>query len=361
MIRAVDRGRPSGGRPACAPAGGWRHGRRPSRSCPTSRRIPLSRSPLALALPLASALAAALLAGCATPAADPTPPATGRPTASAAPATPAVDRAAADAAFTALEERFDARLGVHLVDTGTGAEVSWRADERFAYASTIKAPLAAALLDRVGIAGMDRAVPIEAADLLSYAPVTETHVGGTMTLRELAEAAMTRSDNTAANLLLEALGGPAELDAALTALGDETTVVSRTEPDLNEATPGDDRDTTTPRAAAALLRAYALGDPGALADPLDADERALFTGWLQATQTGDTLVRAELPTEWTVGDKSGSGAYASRGDVAVVWRPDAAPIVIAIHSSRDAQDAEPDDALISGAARAAVQALGALG
>jgi len=311
-------------------------------------------------LALAASLTTALLAGCAAPAAEAptTPPASAAPSASAA---PAVDRAAADAAFAALEERFGARLGVHAVDTGTGAEVSWRADERFAYASTIKAPLAAALLDRVGIAGMDRAVPIEAADILSYAPVTETRVGGTMTLRELAEAAMTRSDNTAANLLLEAIGGPAELDAALTTLGDDTTVVSRTEPDLNEAIPGDDRDTTTPRAAAALLRAYALGDPGAIADPLDADERALFTGWLTATQTGATLVRAELPTDWTVGDKSGSGAYASRGDVAVIWRPDAAPIVIAVHSSKDQQDATADDALISGAARAAAQALGALG
>ncbi|WP_081234986.1 class A beta-lactamase [Clavibacter tessellarius] len=310
---------------------------------------------------IAATLAAALLAGCAaTPAEAPTatPPATAAPSASAA---PAVDRAAADAAFTALEQRFGARLGVHAIDTGTGAEVSWRADERFAYASTIKAPLAAALLDRVGIAGMERAVPIEAADILAYAPVTETRVGGTMTLRELAEAAMTRSDNTAANLLLEALGGPAELDAALTALGDDTTVVSRTEPTLNEAIPGDDRDTTTPRAAAALMRAYALGGPGALADPLDDDERALFTGWLTATQTGATLVRAELPTEWTVGDKSGSGAYASRGDVAVIWRPDAAPIVIAVHSSKQQQDAVADDALVSGAANAAAEALGALG
>nr|WP_228512376.1 class A beta-lactamase [Clavibacter sp. VKM Ac-2872] len=303
------------------------------------------------------ALAAALLAGCAATRAE-APAASPAPSASAA---PAVDQAAADAAFAALEERFGARLGVHAVDTGTGAEVSWRADERFAYASTIKAPLAAALLDRVGVAGMERAVPIEAVDILSYAPVTETRVGGTMTLRELAEAAMTRSDNTAANLLLEALGGPAELDAALTALGDGTTVVSRTEPDLNEATPGDDRDTTTPRAAAALMRAYALGDPDALADPLDDDERALFTGWLKATQTGATLVRAELPTDWTVGDKSGSGAYASRGDVAVIWRPDAAPIVIAVHSAKDQQDATADDALISGAAKAAAQALGALG
>lgn len=306
-----------------------------------------------------ASLVAALLAGCAAPAAEaPTAPAaSAAPSASTA---PAVDQAAADAAFAALEERFGARLGVHAVDTGSGAEVSWRADERFAYASTIKAPLAAALLDRVGIAGMERAVPIEAADILSYAPVTETRVGGTMTLRELADAAMTRSDNTAANLLLEALGGPAELDAALTALGDDTTVVSRTEPDLNEATPGDDRDTTTPRAAAAYLRAYALGDPGALADPLDADERTLFTGWLKATQTGRTLVRAELPADWTVGDKSGSGAYASRGDIAVIWRPDAAPLVIAVHSSKDQQDADADDALISGAAKAAVEALGAL-
>ncbi|OUE17345.1 Beta-lactamase FAR-1 precursor [Clavibacter michiganensis subsp. michiganensis] len=189
-------------------------------------------------LALAAALATTLLAGCATPAAEaPTAPPASAAAAPSASAAPAVDQAAADAAFTALEGRFGARLGVHAVDTGTGAEVSWRADERFAYASTIKAPLAAALLDRVGIAGMDRAVPIEAADILSYAPVTETRVGGTMTLRELAEAAMTRSDNTAANLLLEALGGPAELDAALTALGDDTTVVSRTEPDLNEATP----------------------------------------------------------------------------------------------------------------------------
>ncbi|QIS43440.1 class A beta-lactamase [Clavibacter capsici] len=316
--------------------------------------------PARLALALAATLSTTLLAGCAAPAAEaPTaPPASAAPSASAA---PEVDQAAADAAFAALEERFGARLGVHAVDTGTGTEVSWRADERFAYASTIKAPLAAALLDRVGIAGMERAVPIEAADILSYAPVTETRVGGTMTLRELADAAMTRSDNTAANLLLEALGGPAELDAALTALGDDTTVVSRTEPDLNEATPGDDRDTTTPRAAAAYLRAYALGDPGALADPLDADERALFTGWLKATQTGGTLVRAELPADWTVGDKSGSGAYASRGDIAVIWRPDAAPLVIAVHSSKDQQDADADDALISGAAKAAVEALGALG
>ena len=310
---------------------------------------------------ITATLAAALLAGCAAaPAEAPTTtaPATAAPSASAA---PAVDQAAADAAFTALEERFGARLGVHAVDTGTGAEVSWRADERFAYASTIKAPLAAALLDRVGIAGMERAVPIEAADILAYAPVTETRVGGTMTLRELAEAAMTRSDNTAANLMFRALGGPSELDAALTALGDDTAVVARDEPTLNEATPGDDRDTTTPRAAAALLRAYALGDAGALADPLDDDERALFTGWLKATQTGATLVRAELPTDWTVGDKSGSGAYASRGDVAVIWRPAAAPIVIAVHSSKDRQDAVADDALISGAAKAAAQALGALG
>ncbi|MDQ0745106.1 beta-lactamase class A [Clavibacter sp. B3I6] len=326
-----------------------------------ARPAPARRARLALAFAVTATLAAALLAACAAPAAESpstTPSAVSAPPATAA---PAVDRAAADAAFAALEERFGARLGVHAVDTGTGAEVSWRADERFAYASTIKAPLAAALLDRVGIAGLERAVPVEAADILAYAPVTATRVGGTMTLRELADAAMTRSDNTAANLLLEALGGPAELDAALTALGDDTTVVSRTEPDLNEATPGDDRDTTTPRAAAAYLRAYALGGPNAMADPLDADERALFTDWLRATQTGATLVRAELPAEWTVGDKSGSGAYASRGDIAVVWRPDAAPLVIAVHSSKDRQDAEADDALVSGAAKAAAEALGALG
>jgi beta-lactamase class A len=258
----------------------------------------------------------------------------------------------ADAAFAQLEQDFDARLGVFAVDTGSERTLAFRAEERFAYASTFKALAAAAVLDRTSPAELDQVVTYTAADLAAYSPITEGRTGTGMTLRELCDAAVRYSDNTAGNLLLRHLGGPAGLDADLAALGDDVTRVERVEPDLNEAVPGDDRDTSTPRALGGDLRAYALGDA------LDADDRALLTGWLRANTTGGALIRAGVPAGWEVGDKTGNGAYGTRNDIAVLWPPDRAPIVLAVMSSRDEQDAEHDDALIAAAARAAVAALG---
>ncbi len=80
--------------------------------------------------------------------------------------------------FAQLEERFDARLGVHAVDTGTGTQVSWREDERFAYASTVKAIAAGALLDEVGVDGLSTTVQVDAADIVDHSPVTETRTAG---------------------------------------------------------------------------------------------------------------------------------------------------------------------------------------
>ncbi|MCD4523791.1 class A beta-lactamase [Nocardioides sp. cx-173] len=299
------------------------------------------------------ALALVLLsAGCAATTDDGAAPPPAVP-ASAAPPGDAPAPAAPDvsAAFRALESRFDARLGVYAVDTGTRAQVAWRDGERFPYASTVKALATGALLDRLGVAGLDAEVRITAAEILPHSPVTERRVGSTMTLRELAAAAMTESDNAAANRLFEALGGPRGLDDALAALGDDVTTVSRTEPDLNEAIPGDERDTTTPRAIAGDLREYVVGDA------LGAEERRMLTAWLRATRTGDTLVRADLPADWVVGDKSGGGGYGSRGDIAVIWPTTGAPIVIAVLSTRDRSDAPYDDRLVARAAAVAVDAL----
>ncbi|MFP7834521.1 class A beta-lactamase [Marisediminicola sp. LYQ134] len=314
-----------------------------------------------------AALVSVALSGCGTTSeassssAAPTP----SPSTSAAPAV--VD---ASAEFEELEARFDARLGVMAIQIGslgaapdpengsgsdaTGGIVEWRADERFAYASTIKALAAGAALDLLGVDGTQATVTVSADDLVTYSPVVETRVGGSMTLADVADAALTVSDNTAGNYLFDAVGGPDELDRLLAEAGGEATTVSRIEPELNEATPGDDRDTSTPRAMADTLREYVLGDI------LPAAERAQLVGWMTATETGDTLVRADLPSEWVVGDKSGSGGYGTRNDIAVVWPTDGAPIVIAVMSSRGAADAARDDRLIAEAAAVAVHALGAM-
>ena len=257
----------------------------------------------------------------------------------------------ADAGLTALEAEYKARLGVFALDTGTNTAVSWRADERFAYASTHKALTSAALLDEFGITGLTEAVPITAADIASYSPVTEQHIGTTMTLAELAQASVQMSDNTAANIVMERLGGPAGFDAILADLGDDVTEVARIEPALNEATPGDTRDTTTPRAFATDLQAYLLGDL------LDDESRVALTTWMTDATTGDTLIRAGVTADWTVADKSGAAGYGTRNNIAVLWPTDGDPIVMAVMSSKSAADADYSDQLVADAAHVAIDAL----
>ncbi|MCM2416868.1 class A beta-lactamase [Streptomyces sp. RKAG293] len=244
-----------------------------------------------------------------------------------------------------LERTYGARLGVYAVNTGNGRELAYRDTERFAYASTFKAFAAAAVLRKYSLAGMDKVIKYSHDDLLDHSPVTARHTGTGMTLRELCDAAVRYSDNTAANLLFDALGGPKGLAAALAQAGDTATRVERREPDLNEWTPGATRDTTTPRAWAGNLRAYVLENA------LGNDERAQLTKWLRTNTTGDELIRAGIPKGWTVGDKTGGGGvYAVRNDIAVVWPPNAAPIVMAIMTNRGTKNAPYDNKLLAEAA-----------
>ncbi|WTZ05859.1 class A beta-lactamase [Micromonospora sp. NBC_01392] len=268
-----------------------------------------------------------------------------RDSAVSAPASSAPDR---EHAFRQLEERFDARLGVYAVDTGTGRTVRYRADERFAYASTFKALAAAEVLDETTDAELDRVVRYSADDLVTYSPVTEQHVATGMTLRAIADAAVRYSDNTAGNLMLRHLGGPQKFEQELRGIGDKVTDPARYETALNEATPGDRRDTSTPRAMAGSLRAYAVGTA------LETADRDTLNGWLRGNTTGGELIRAGVPAGWVVGDKTGAGGYGTRNDIAVIWPPDRAPIVLAILSSRDQKDADYDNALIAEATKAAV-------
>ncbi|MFC3499807.1 class A beta-lactamase [Micromonospora krabiensis] len=256
-----------------------------------------------------------------------------------------------DREFRLLEERFDARLGVYAIDTGTERTVAYRADERFAYASTFKALAAAEVLDETTDAELNRVVRYSADDLVTYSPITQQHVADGMTLREIADAAVRYSDNTAGNLLLRQLGGPQRFEKKLRAIGDTVTDPARYETALNEARPGDRRDTSTARALAQDLRAYAVGDALAPAD------RDVLTGWLRGNTTGGELIRAGVPDGWAVGDKTGAGGYGTRNDIAVIWPPDRAPIVLAVLSGRDEKDADYDNALIARATEVVISAL----
>jgi beta-lactamase class A len=303
---------------------------------------------------LAITVAAMLATTACTGGADSSPRGTSAgasPTMPTMPTTPPAAPATADASFAALEASSGARVGVYVRDTATGRTVTWRSGERFPFASTIKAPLAGAVLQRVSRSDLSRVVRFDQTDLVPSSPVTEQHVDDGMTLRELLDAALRFSDNTAANLLFEQVGGPPGLDRALDALGDRVTDPQRIEPDLNTAVPGEARDTTTPRAIATTVGAYLLGDT------LPEDDRELLRTLMTTNTTGDDLIRASVPGDWVVADKTGGAAYGVRNDVAVAFPPGRGPVLIAVMTRRGQADDRYDDAVVAEATRIAVGAL----
>jgi len=246
--------------------------------------------------------------------------------------------------WPALERASQGRLGVAAFDTQSGEWLGHRLDERFAMCSTFKWLAAAHVLRRVdqGLERLDRRIEFGREALLPWSPVTEKHAGGAgMTVAELCHAAITVSDNAAANLLLRSLGGPEGLTRFARQLGDPVTRLDRWEPELNEATPGDPRDTSSPRAMVALLRQAVLGPA------LSAGSRQQLAQWLQATQTNLKRLAADLPASWRVGSKTGTGAHGSTNDVGLYWPPGRAPIVVAVFLTESKASLEVRESVIA--------------
>ncbi|WP_292975450.1 class A beta-lactamase [Mycobacterium sp.] len=262
-------------------------------------------------------------------------------------------------ALAALEKQLPGRLGVCALDTGSPASLRYRADERFLMCSTAKTLSVAAVLQRSarepGL--LDRLIRYDQADVLEWAPVTSKHVDTGMTVEALCDAAITVSDNTAANLLVRLLGGPPAVTTFARSLGDNVTRVDRLEPDLNVTAPGDIRDTSTPGQMALNLRTLVLGDP------LPPAPRTRFADLLKANTTGGKAIRAGLPRQWVVGDKTGSGAQGESNDLAIAWPPGRAPIVVAVYTAPDDPRVPADRArqIIARAATIAASALAPAG
>ncbi|MGC5014234.1 class A beta-lactamase [Streptosporangium sp. DT93] len=280
-------------------------------------------------------------------------------TTATATANPAPGEARARRELRALEASFKGRIGAYAVDTATGRTVSYRSGERFPLLSTFKAVAAAAVLHRARVSDpglMKKVVRWTTADLKENSPITAEHVKDGMTVAGLCEAAVTHSDNTAGNLLLRRIGGPAGLTRYFRALKDPISRLDRWETELNDWSPGERRDTTTPASMGRDLRALTVGNA------LDARDRERLNAWLTASTTGAARIRAGLPKTWRVGDKTGtSSAYGAANDIAVV-RPGgpAAPVVMAIYTDRGAADAPVDNAIVAETATVLARGLGRL-
>ena len=257
-----------------------------------------------------------------------------------------------EASFAALERGVGGRLGVAALDTAGGTRVSYRADERFPMCSTFKLPLVAAVLQRVdaGQEQLGRHVTYDQAAVLEYAPTTSQHVGDGLSVEKLCEASIVVSDNTAANLLLETLGGPPGLTRFLRSIGDVTSRLDRNEPLLNTAIEGDERDTTTPSAMLASMNELLLGRV------LSAASRERLQEWLVATKTGGNRLRAGLPPGFRAGDKTGTGENGATNDVAIAWPKAKPPLLITAYSVGSSATTERLSEMLASAARLIVAA-----
>jgi beta-lactamase class A len=250
----------------------------------------------------------------------------------------AADASSVAARIAAIEAAAGGRLGVAVVDAAGDLRLAHRADERFAMCSTFKALAAAAALQRVdaGADALDRKIAFGSADLLEYAPVAKARVGeGAMSLADVCAAALQWSDNTAANLLLKSIGGPPAVTALARALGDSVTRLDRDEPTLNTAIPGDPRDTTSPAAMAADLRALILGDA------LSAASRRQLETWMAGDKVADKRLRAGLPADWAIADKTGTGDHGAANAIAILRPPARPPLFVAVYFAES--DRTPDE------------------
>jgi beta-lactamase class A len=239
--------------------------------------------------------------------------------------------------IAALEQHIGGRVGIAAFDTASGRGFEYRASDRFPMCSTFKFLAAAAVLQRIDQKQehLDRRISYTKGDLLEWAPITREHLPeGSMTLDALCAAAIEYSDNTAGNLLLQTIGGPAKLTDYVRSLGDNVTRLDRVEPDLNSAIKGDERDTTSPAAMLNNIKTLLLKDR------LSPESRQRLTNWLVANTTGAKRLRSGLPPTWRIGDKTGTGDNGAVGDIAIAWPPHRTPILIAVYLADSTASAE---------------------
>ncbi|PKH26664.1 class A beta-lactamase [Enterobacterales bacterium CwR94] len=243
-----------------------------------------------------------------------------------------------------LENKISGRIGYAEIDLASGKLIDgYRTDERFPMMSTFKTLVCGAVLERVdqGKEHLSRRINYQQSDLITYSPVTEKNIESGMTIEELCRATVSVSDNTAANLLLNIIQGPQALTHFLRGINDPVTRLDRYEPDLNDAVPGDERDTTSPLAMANTLRKLLKGDT------LTAESRDLLTQWMIGDEVAGALIRSVLPSGWFIADKTGAGRHGSRGIIAMLGPDNQPSRIVVIYITNSKTDIDEQNRIIA--------------
>ncbi|GFE63846.1 class A beta-lactamase [Litoreibacter roseus] len=217
--------------------------------------------------------------------------------------------------FEVIELSLLGDIGVYALDSENDRASGWSEDYRQPSNSTVKFLIATAVLYRVdaGQERLDRGIHVDDMMPLSHSPVLENAHGDTMPVSAICAAMMTRSDNAAANLLLESLGGPQSLTLWLRQMGDQVTRVDRYLPDLTTPPESPDSDSTTPAQMVRNMRTFLTGSA-----QLEGS-RLLLKNWMTENATGAHRLRAGVPQGWQVADRTGTGSDGRTSTIAAIY------------------------------------------
>lgn len=245
-----------------------------------------------------------------------------------------------------LEHTFDGKIGIYALDTDNSQVIAYRAEELFPVQSTFKLIGVGALLKKsmTDKALLQKRIRYTEKDFVFWSPISEKHFTDGMTLQALASATIMYSDNTAINLIMRELGGPEAVTAFAQAIGNKSFNVEHYEANLN-SDPTNKEDTATPKDMAISAQKLMLGDI------LTPAQRTQLITWMQNNTTGSKRIRAGVPIGWTVADKTGSGSYGIANDIGITWSPVCKPIVLAIYTVQNKENASVREDIVSSATR----------
>lgn len=235
--------------------------------------------------------------------------------------------------FEQFETSTHGKIGIYVINTANGERIEYRANERFPMGCTSKIVGVGAVLakSRDDITLLSKQIKYTKKDLVSWSPITEKHVNTGMSVSELCEAAIRYSDNAAMNLLVKKIGGLGQINAFAHTLHNATFRQDHGWPE--EAYSGGSRnlnDSATPKDMVNTLKQLTF------TKVLPQPQQEQLLSWLKNNTTGNARIRAGVPKNWVVGDKTGTGAiYGTTNDLGIIWPPKCAPIFIGIYYTSD--------------------------
>ncbi|MBY8825325.1 class A beta-lactamase [Sphingomonas colocasiae] len=255
--------------------------------------------------------------------------------------------------FARLAQQTDGTTGVAIQRIGGGDVITLNAGTRFPMASTFKISVAGAIFSLIdsGKLTLDHMITVDPALVVPSDGIADQlpHRGVSLSVHNLLELMLTRSDNTATNVLSETVGGPAAVTAWLRSIGITGMQVDRDTRRIRpDGTPFDlvTSNNSTPEAMLNLLLAIRAGKA------VSATSTKALIEIMERCHTGEARLKGLLPPGTMVAHKTGTLRDVAN-DVGFVTLPDGNQFAIAVFVKGDTKGPQTQERVIAEISRAA--------